>query len=362
VLPTESATCGNGVVDDENEACDGNDLGGLVCATLGYLEGDVRCAANCQFELSGCSGTEVCHDALDNDGDGLRDCADDDCASSCSTSCASAIELSDEQLQGDGAVWLSGTTRGHASELNSGCSLDPSGEEVVYRVTPDHDGVLDVELESLLLLTLSIRTQCEAGERDELGCSLPGRHVSGPASKGEPVYVMVDGRSEEDRGAYQLRISLRERVCGDGHRDAPEACDDANHLDDDGCQSDCTLQSSEREPNDSEAMATPFSAPFFASIGTAADVDVVRLELDSSTSSRQLTTTDLGDNACAENLMDTRLDVLDERGAKRASDDDSGPGLCASVALSELEPGTYFAVISAVDGAAANFPYELRLD
>jgi hypothetical protein len=60
--------CGNGVIDG-TEACDGSDLGGATCASLGYLEGTLLCDAACSLDPSGCvhgcgdgviDGTETC--------------------------------------------------------------------------------------------------------------------------------------------------------------------------------------------------------------------------------------------------------------------------------------------------------------
>jgi Metallo-peptidase family M12 len=47
------ATCGNGVL-DSGEQCDGGDLGGATCASLGYASGTLACDANCTFDTSQC--------------------------------------------------------------------------------------------------------------------------------------------------------------------------------------------------------------------------------------------------------------------------------------------------------------------
>lgn len=59
--------CGNGTL-DVGEACDGADLGGATCQGQGYDDGVVGCTAACTLDLSGCSvcgdgqvsGPEVC--------------------------------------------------------------------------------------------------------------------------------------------------------------------------------------------------------------------------------------------------------------------------------------------------------------
>ena len=50
--------CGNGV-SEETEVCDGVDLGGQTCLTLGFDGGPLACAVDCNsFDISGCSGID----------------------------------------------------------------------------------------------------------------------------------------------------------------------------------------------------------------------------------------------------------------------------------------------------------------
>jgi hypothetical protein len=52
--------CGNGVGEGD-ELCDGRDLRGQTCnsASLGQLpEGKLACRSDCNFDVSGCSGSE----------------------------------------------------------------------------------------------------------------------------------------------------------------------------------------------------------------------------------------------------------------------------------------------------------------
>jgi hypothetical protein len=46
--------CGNGVIDGAEE-CDGADLGGNDCTSVGQLSGTLACYANCTFNLEGCA-------------------------------------------------------------------------------------------------------------------------------------------------------------------------------------------------------------------------------------------------------------------------------------------------------------------
>lgn len=48
------SSCGNDVLNPA-EQCDGTDLGGATCESLGFVIGDLACNANCTFDMSDCS-------------------------------------------------------------------------------------------------------------------------------------------------------------------------------------------------------------------------------------------------------------------------------------------------------------------
>ena len=53
-VPGGLGVCGNNVA-EAGEQCDGSDLGGFTCNSLGFIKGGkLRCAANCVFDVSGC--------------------------------------------------------------------------------------------------------------------------------------------------------------------------------------------------------------------------------------------------------------------------------------------------------------------
>jgi MYXO-CTERM domain-containing protein len=48
--------CGDGILaDGAGEYCDGAELGGTSCVSLGYLSGEVSCRAACTVDASACS-------------------------------------------------------------------------------------------------------------------------------------------------------------------------------------------------------------------------------------------------------------------------------------------------------------------
>jgi hypothetical protein len=47
--------CGDGAANTDNEQCDGGDLRGRSCVTLGFTRGDLACGVNCMFDESYCT-------------------------------------------------------------------------------------------------------------------------------------------------------------------------------------------------------------------------------------------------------------------------------------------------------------------
>lgn len=76
--------CGNGVIEGR-EQCDGTNMGGQSCESLGYEEGTLSCSSHCQLDANRCVGSgecgngildsgEQCDDANETDWDGCNDC------------------------------------------------------------------------------------------------------------------------------------------------------------------------------------------------------------------------------------------------------------------------------------------------
>jgi hypothetical protein len=60
-----SAICGDGVR-EPNEECEGDDVGGNSCETLGYYGGPLSCTGLCTFNFSGCAAVGRCGDGIVN--------------------------------------------------------------------------------------------------------------------------------------------------------------------------------------------------------------------------------------------------------------------------------------------------------
>ncbi|MBU1239747.1 hypothetical protein KKF84_10930, partial [Myxococcota bacterium] len=59
-----SGQCGNGAVDLGYEDCDGIDLNGQDCLTLGFQGGTLSCSPSCTFDYSACTGSTYCGDGI----------------------------------------------------------------------------------------------------------------------------------------------------------------------------------------------------------------------------------------------------------------------------------------------------------
>ncbi len=63
------ASCGDGTIDD-GEECDGSALGGETCGDLGFGGGELACSDNClEYDTSGCEAPETCGNGEIDDGE-----------------------------------------------------------------------------------------------------------------------------------------------------------------------------------------------------------------------------------------------------------------------------------------------------
>jgi cysteine-rich repeat protein len=175
------------------------------------------------------------------------------------------------------------------------------------------------------------------------------------------VYVVVSGSDATQAGAFTILMGSHATVCGDGIQDPTEECEDLNTTSGDGCSAQCQLEATEVEPNGTVMTANVFTAPFFAAISPAGDVDVVAVTIPSEPSTLIVETVDLGSGACVNDDLDSYIEVLDASGTNVVgSDDDSGIGLCAQATVSGLPAGTvYVRVRTALGAPAPTFSYRL---
>lgn len=355
---SSSPLCGNASI-DPGEDCDPALSVSESCLLRGFDTGLLGCDAQCRFTTEQCSGVEDCNDGRDNDGDGLGDCTDADCAVPCSDACLAP------QLAAENAT-IYGTTSGHGASLAASCGDGtPGGREVAYKIDVSQDGKLDVLLSSEHALTVSLRESCE-DDGTELLCG--GRtRLTLDAHAGDSYFVVVEGASSQDAGEFVLEVTARQQACGDGIRDRGEECDDGNINDGDGCDPDCFLELSESEPNNTRRSSDTYDfAPWFAQIDDEGDVDTLRVTLTDESATLVVRTQNLGDGACGFNLMDTILEIFDTTtngNTLLVSDDDGGDGTCSLAVAPGLPAGTYFVRVKAAPGASpVTFPYRLDVE
>jgi cysteine-rich repeat protein len=309
-------------------------------------------------DSTGCTGTELCSDGADNDGDSAVDCADTDCTASCENSCAAPTPLA------NGAA-VSGRILEQQSSNRSSCAPDGPSGQVVYAYTPALTGIAQLFLDGASAgLVMSLRNSCE-DESSERECAVRSENVVGALLKvsvtsGETLFVVVENADRSVQSTFQLVASAHEVVCGDGYIDLDEECDDGNFVDDDGCNNDCEFLSDEQEPNSSIENADPFVAPeFFGSIRSSADLDIVSIVVGAG-QTLVAETYDLGDGACNGLELDNWLDVLTASGEVLASDDDAGIGYCAALVSGPLDAGIYYVRVRA-SGTTESFSYRLGI-
>jgi len=221
--------CGNGVLDD-NEQCEGSEFGDKTCATFGLSGGFLVCNTFCGIVVSNCTPLEQCFDGLDNDEDGLPDCADDECASEliCTDPCSVIVSSPVPQ-------YPSGSMSGEPDVLTSSCAPN-GGQEALFAVEAAIDGDMSASFfPSNFDGALSVRTVCN-DVATEIACVNNGgsnsqEAVSFPVTAGTTYYILFESTSPNAFGDYWGSIDqlLPEQWCGDQWDDDQDGfldCDD----------------------------------------------------------------------------------------------------------------------------------------
>ncbi|QRK10005.1 terpene cyclase/mutase family protein [Archangium violaceum] len=128
-LCTAPPRCGDGVINQPGEVCDGADLGGLTCTDAGYTGGTLSCNPDCTLNASACTGAPFC-------GDGTINRPDEECdrldlgGRTCDSlglgggtlTCTSTCELQTAGCASSGAAQPKSITLGPDSPVCSGQS------------------------------------------------------------------------------------------------------------------------------------------------------------------------------------------------------------------------------------------------
>ncbi|HYH99649.1 MAG TPA: hypothetical protein VD972_27075, partial [Hyalangium sp.] len=170
----------------------------------------------------------------------------------------------------------------------------------------------------------------------------------------------VTGSEECDGTVNCTATCERVQVCGDGHLDFPESCEDGNTTNGDGCSSTCSVPGlqGEVEPNNthseadaraggSQPVLITGATGFSSTLATASDVDVYKMQLQAPQVVR-LESYKGGLGRCMSGL-DSILWLENTDRTLRESDDDGGLGLCPALTLS-LEAGAYYVSMERLGG------------
>ncbi|PKN25689.1 MAG: hypothetical protein CVU65_07980 [Deltaproteobacteria bacterium HGW-Deltaproteobacteria-22] len=135
------ARCGDSTVDvGDGEQCDGQNLFGNSCQSLGYGSGVLACGDDCTYDTSGCTGTcgngimetgESCDDGNASNMDGCSSSCDVevgwecdlDSPSLCTTTCGDSIRAGDEACDGNDLGGESCESLGYPGGT-LGCSIE----------------------------------------------------------------------------------------------------------------------------------------------------------------------------------------------------------------------------------------------
>lgn len=392
-----AAVCGDGVAAGL-EDCDGADLRGRSCGTLGFNSGALACRAACVLDLSACAVVELCANGRDDDGDGDKDCDDADCASTpaCAVCGDGSIEPGEECEDGNlvagdccaachaeaGCEVESNDADAQAVELGQGGerrgSIAPAGDLDVYRVEvpAGSTGTLLAETSAFLdggscFPATDTRLEVADGagrviaSDEDSGEAICSRvRVAGLAPGTTVVRVAASPFSPDTVFAYRLSVAVALAPCGDRVAQEGQECDDGNVTGGDGCSAACHLEDrAEAEPDDEPGMAAgPFAPPFSVAgeVGppgpSGFDADWLAVDL-AAPARLTVETTVVGVADCRDLLAAPALyDATGGRLLQAATLDGLAATSCGRVASAPLPSGRYLVL---VEGRPAPARYRL---
>ena len=235
----KAPVCGDGKV-DSGEQCDKTAFTGnkknCTAWDSAYTSGKVSCNADCTVNFDACvkyvaPPPEICGNHIDDDGDGLIDCDDEDCASEkdCqipTTSCGNGILEFDNGEDCDGNAFLldnnncSGWNPNYLSgkvTCNADCTINyskcvlKSPEKCDNGIDDNGDGYIDCLDEACMFTSACIVEQsnveiCDNGIDDDKNgladCKDPACVMSGNC-KPSTVYEICDNGIDDDKNSLK---------------------------------------------------------------------------------------------------------------------------------------------------------------
>jgi cysteine-rich repeat protein len=251
----QTVSCGDGVTASPEQCDDGNAANGDGCSSTCQTEGPDPQAV-CGDGIV--APSEACDDGNAVAGDGCAaDCTMEQEPQDPEGTCGAPFQVSlvDNAgvLEGTGT---GDTTGGQDQVAEASCDGFPSGagfDQVWSFTIPDtRDVVVEINgdtttFDSVLRL---MSTACdvssevveyglEDGCTDFAGAGEFLGYVRLPAGT---YYVVIDGYTAEDFGAYAFSITASATACGNGTLDFLEFCDDGNGASSDGCDDKCEFE------------------------------------------------------------------------------------------------------------------------
>jgi hypothetical protein len=312
------------------------DLGGGPGICGPGCTSNAQCPAlgSCDDETGLCVPPEICNDGVDNDGDDLTDCEDDDCASDCAAeigaACGAAVSATTAQ---------SGDTTGGTSLFAASCTGGAGALEDIYSYAASQSGYLRLTLDSATDQGIYVRSACDDATT-ELGCvdavASGIEQLFVEVTSGQSYDIFVDGYySPLEAGPYDLGLEL-------------------------------LTASAETEDNGTPQMADAFtSGVVLAAIGVAGDEDWFTVTVPGPDSTLSATVIPGGADVCGPaGDIDTELEIYGTDGTTSLAfnEDISGfSNYCSGASTLDLAAGTYYVRVSASTTYCPNCTFDYAL-
>jgi cysteine-rich repeat protein len=379
-----SPGCPNDVL-ELGEDCEGTDLGGNTCTSIGqgFVGGTLACdAPTCEFDTDGCIAPgcgntvleigEQCDDGDLDPGDGC----DENCMIE---GVISEIEPNEDGTPGVGGSGINGNDFNATAVVNAtnngvrdvaagdgliAAAINPVGDEDVFAFSNSLGIAVQLRVD-LYNFATGIGQPCGttlntgmhirnagggslASNDDRSGTADQCSGITYVVAAGTTVYVhTMEYGDNLAVASYGIRFDWTVPVCGNGTTELGEQCDDGGTDPGDGCSATCTIEGvvGEVESNNSTADADGNSVQITGDVlisGSITDAtdenDYFRVTVASQSIVRFETFTSLFD---CDTATSTTMRLRDNLGVEILNDSGTGIRACSAIVI-PLEPGTYY--------------------
>jgi cysteine-rich repeat protein len=365
--------CGDGLLQG-SEACDDGNLTSYDgCSNLCVIEAGASCAG--APSVCNTLSEKKCNDGLDDEGDGLVDCADPNCALACDTTnfgtCGAGQVLVAASVTNPRRIYdlvaqlspldvaVSGTVTKAAVRLDvlhtfvsdlDIALIAPSGQSL--DITSDNGAGGD-NLVATILSDACVAAPVTAGAAPFTGCFGPETAFASITSAARGTWQLsVTDDTSSDTGllsgwSLALCVDPAGTSCGNGVVNGGEGCDDGNNTVGDGCGSTCAVEAGFSCAAGSPSVCLPICGNNVVS-GTKDCEDGNAVNGDGCSSTCLIepgygcfgTTTSTCARVCGDGVK-TSDEACDD--GNRIPGDGCDQGCSVEVAAAELEPNGSFA-------------------